>query len=116
MDIIVWIPIVLIVATIAIPIYIWLDWEYGITRFLLNRQREKVELVDKNIGDEMGSEDPPIAERPTEFMENVKKAHRSLQLWGERETLQLVEYTESLEAKLDRVQELAVDIALERAP
>ena len=36
MDIIFWIPVILCVAMIAVPIYIWLDWEYRITRFLLN--------------------------------------------------------------------------------
>ena len=41
MDIIFWIPIVLVVAIIAAPIYIWLDWDYGMTRFLLNGGRRR---------------------------------------------------------------------------
>ncbi len=55
----------------------------------------------------------PIVERPTDFMEKVKKAHRSLQLWGERETLQLVEYTEVIEGELERLKALFIVLAIE---
>ncbi len=42
MDMIFWIPVVLVAANIAVPIYIWLDWDYGITRFLLNGRRGRI--------------------------------------------------------------------------
>lgn len=46
----------------------------------------------------------PNVERPTGFMEKVKKARKSLQLWCERDTLQLVEYTESLEDGIEALE------------
>ncbi len=30
MDIIFWMPVILMVACVIVPIYIWLDWEYGL--------------------------------------------------------------------------------------
>lgn len=55
----------------------------------------------------------PIVERPTEFMEKVKKAHRSMQLWDERDTLQLVEYTEVIEGEVERLKALSIVLAIE---